>query len=130
MTLLHNNNVAPSDFAVDTADGVLYESFAGVGIFGVSLANPSRGAGGSQVGNVTNLAIGDGKLYWQDGTNIFDANAADLSDVTLFDTDSSAPTDIAIDSPTVVDAVPEPAAWGLLLVGLSVLVGKRRRRAM
>jgi hypothetical protein len=96
VTLFRHNGAAPTDIAVDAAAGVFYESFAGSELAALSLANP-----GTQLavylGNATKLAVGGGKVYFQDGVNIDSANP-NLSGVKLFRVNGAAPSDIAVDA--------------------------------
>ena len=76
-------------------------------------------------GDVQNVAAGGGKIYFQEGVDIFSANP-DLTDITLFHTNGAAATSIAVD----VVPVPEPggylpAAWG---VAALLYVRRRNRR--
>ncbi len=74
-------------FASPAHAGTLYQSFGAFGLSGVSLAN-STVSTGSYSGNATNLAVGGGKVYWQDGTSILDANT-NLTGVMLFHTNNA-----------------------------------------
>jgi hypothetical protein len=73
VSLFHSNGLAPTDIAVDAKEGVLYESFAGIELAAISIANPYS-AVGIYYGNATNIAVGDGTVYFQDGKNIYSAN--------------------------------------------------------
>lgn len=129
VTLLHSNGVAPTDIAVDADNNVLYESF-GTEIAALELSNPSHQLG-FHLGNFSNIAVGDGKVYFQEGTQIWRSDRT-LSTVTLHHNNGAPPTDIALIPPerlTVTD-VPEPTGLGLFALG-GVLAGwlhTRRRR--
>jgi hypothetical protein len=123
VTLFNTNGVAPTDLAVDAVNGIYYESFAGIELAAGSLADPSGGVG-IYNGNATNIAVAGGKVYFQDGVNIYSANP-DLSGVTLFHTNGIAPTDLAV---YVAATVPEPATWALMVAGAGLLGAWRRRK--
>jgi len=122
ITLFHTNGVAPTSIAVDAADNVLLEAFGTGGLSALTLG----GAGLAGItGDVQNVAAGGGKVYFQEGVDIFSANP-DLTDITLLHTNGVAPTSIAVD----VVPVPEPggylpAAWG---VAALLYVRRRNRR--
>ena len=75
---------------------VYYESIAGSELVAASLANPVHGIG-VRAGNVTNIALAGGKVYFQDGVNIYAANP-DLSGISLFHTNGVSITDLAVDA--------------------------------
>ncbi len=115
VTLFHVNGVAPTDIAIDAADGIYYESFAGIELAAASIANPSSEIG-FHSGNATNIAFGGGKVYFQDGVNIYSANP-NLTNVTLFHVNGVAPTDIAIDA---VDGIYYESFAGIELAAASI----------
>lgn len=126
VSLFHRNGVAPTDFAVDADNNVYYESF-GTEIVALELGSPSHLLG-FHLGNFTNIAVGDGNVYFQEGTRIWRGDRT-LTTVTLFHNNGIAPTDIALippERPTVSD-VPEPTGLGLFALG-GVLVGWFRTR--
>jgi hypothetical protein len=68
--------------------------------------------------------VGGGKVYFQDGANIYSANP-DLSGVALFHTNGVAPTDVDV---YVAATVPEPATWALMVAGAGLLGARMRRK--
>lgn len=132
VSLFHTNGVAPTDFAVDAENNVYYESF-GTQIVAIELSDPSHLLGIRSGTSVTNIMVGDGNVYFQDGVNIWRAGRT-LGSPTLFHTNGTAPTDIALLPPEQeVATVPEPPAAGLLAAGLVAarwLRPRRRRTAV
>ena len=122
ISLFHTNGVSITDLAVDAVNGIYYESIAGSELVAASLANPVHGIG-VRAGNVTNIALAGGKVYFQDGVNIYVANP-DLTGITLFHTNGVAITDLAV----YVAAVPEPAQGAMLLLGVGLVIGWTRRK--
>jgi hypothetical protein len=96
VTLFRHNAAAPTDIAVDPTAGVFYESFAGSELAALSLADPTTQLG-VYLGNATNITVGGGKVYFQDGVNIDSANP-NLSGLALYRHNGAAPTDIAVDA--------------------------------
>jgi hypothetical protein len=130
VSLLHRNGVAPTDFAVDADNNVYYQTF-GNRVVAIELTNPSRLLG-LKSGNFTNLAVGDGNVYVQEGTQIWRSDRA-LSTMTLLHTNGAAPTDIAVMPPPPAlppaVAAPEPAGLGLFAMGSAMAGWLRMRRA-
>ena len=112
LTLLFNTSASAA------YPSVYYESIAGSELIAISLSDPVQGVG-FRSGDVTNIALAGGKVYFQEGVNIYVANP-DLSGVTLFHTNGVAPTDLDV---YVAASVPEPSTWGLLLLGMGLLGG-------
>jgi PEP-CTERM motif len=131
VTLFHHNGIAPTDFAIDADHDAYYETFEGIEIGGGRLSSDMQGIG-SLERNATNVAVGGGFVYWQDGLDIFRANP-DLTGVTLFHHNGLAPTDFAIQPPTF-DApppgVPEPTVWALMIMGFGAMGAALRRRTL
>ena len=94
-SLFHTNGAVATDLAINVAGNAYYESF-GTEIVAIELANPSHLLG-IRTGNITNISVSGGKVYYQDGIKIFVGNA-DLSSVSLFHTNGVAPTDLAVDA--------------------------------
>lgn len=123
LTLLHTNGLAPADIAVDSAGGYFYESFGGP--FG-EIAAVSLDFGheyNAISGDFSNITFGGGKVYFQSGLNIYEANP-DLSGFALLHTNGLSPADIAYLPATV----PEPAAWAVMLLGFAVVGGSLRAK--
>jgi MYXO-CTERM domain-containing protein len=126
VSLFHTNGVAPTDLAVDADNNVYYESF-GDEIVAIELANPSHLLG-IRTGNITNIMVGDGNVYFQEGLKIWRGNR-DLSTVSLFHTNGAVAADIALMPPArPVFDVDEPPSLGLLALGIVVAGGLRPRR--
>ncbi len=126
LTLVLNNRVAPSGLALDAADGILYESFAGGA---VAALNAKTGAG---IGNLsipaTNVVFGGGTVYIQDGTTIYTSSPT-LVGLTPFHDNGTAPLGLAYSpasSPTPVPEAPTPA---LILMGFVGIVFLSSRQA-
>lgn len=124
VSLFHRNGVAPVDFVVDADNNVYYESF-GTEIVAIEFANPTHQLG-RRTGNISNIMVGDGNVYFQEGTRIWRGDRT-LSNVTLYHNNGIAPSDIALmpPPPTIVTDVPEPTSLSLLAFG-GVLAGCRR----
>jgi hypothetical protein len=96
VSLVWANLSAPTGFAVDAPDHILYETFAGSEIAALNTATTTQIA--VHAGNATNVAVSGGKVSWQDGVNIFEANP-DLTGVSLIWTNLDAPAGFAVDAP-------------------------------
>ena len=126
LTLLHTNGLAPADIALDNADGYLYESFSGPGGEIAVVNTDFTVEYNSLQGDFSNITFGDGKVYFQSGLNIYEANP-DLTGLALLHTNGIAPSDIAY----LPASVPEPAGWAIILLGFSVVGGSlRSKRAL
>jgi hypothetical protein len=89
--------VAPSGFAVDAADGILYESFGQGGIDAISIANPHFAFGGLNI-DATNVVYAGGNVYFQSGNTIYESSNT-LHGLTVIDPlPSLAPTGFAVDA--------------------------------
>jgi hypothetical protein len=75
---------------------ILYETFAGSEIVAFNVATATQI--GSHAGEATNVAASGGKVFWQDGINIFQANP-DLTGVSLLWTNLDPPSGFAVDAP-------------------------------
>jgi hypothetical protein len=131
VTLFHSNGVAPTDFAIDPAHDIYYESFAGIELAAIHLDAPTSAVNFLDV-NASNISVAGDFVYWQDGVNIWRANP-DLTGAALFHSNGVAPTDFAVqaavaDIPIPARGVPEPATWALMLAGFG-LAGAALRRA-
>ena len=123
VSLFHTNGVAPIDLAVDAANNVYYESF-GSEIVAIDLANPSSLLGFRSGSAITNIMVGDGNVYFQDGVQIWRADRR-LQNLTLYHTNGAVPVDIALIPPA--RSVVEPPSLALLALGI-VVAGLRLRR--
>ncbi len=126
--VFHVNNAAPTGLAFDTADNILYESF---GADGIAAIDAATGASLADLGQpATNMVFGDGKLYFQDGTEILTTSPL-LQGVDVFHINGAAPTGLAFLPPASPVAAPEPPTVALTLLGLAVAIGfgaRARRR--
>lgn len=93
--IFHTNNFFPTNFAVDAAHNVYYESFSAIEIVAVSMTDGH--VLGELGGHPTNISVGGDFVYWQDGLNIWRANT-DLSGAAVFHTNNFFPTDFAVDA--------------------------------
>jgi hypothetical protein len=115
------NGVAPTGIAVNSADGILYETFGADGIAAINLANPSQAFGILGV-DATNVVYSGGEVYFQDGQTIYESSAV-LHGLTAVDSiNAVAPTDFA-----VMSTVPEPGAAVLMCAGLLGIAGRHFR---
>ncbi len=118
---------APTDFAIDPSDSILYETFGAGGVSAISLANTSQGFGNLN-DLATNIVVGNGAVYFEDGQTIFETNK-DLVGLTTFVTTGAAASGIALLPPqTIAATVPEPEGTSLLAAGLLALAAIRHRR--
>jgi hypothetical protein len=125
--LYRHNGDAPTDIAVDPSVGVFYESFAGSELAALSLADPTTQLA-VYLGNATNLAVGGGKIYFQDGVDINSA-FPNLVGLSLLHANEEAPTDFAVDSHFAPPPpVPEPSTYALMMIGLAAVVTLNCRR--
>ena len=104
------------------SSGFLIESF---GSDGIGVVDLSTGYAGAFLFNnpATNITVGGGYVYWQDGEYIYRANP-DLSGVALIHQNFGFPTDIALEPA----GVPEPATWVTMLVGFGMVRAMARGR--
>jgi hypothetical protein len=65
-SLFHTNGAVATDLAINVAGNAYYESF-GTEIVAIELANPSHLLG-IRTGNITNISVSGGKVYYQDGS--------------------------------------------------------------
>ena len=122
-SLFHTNGVAPVDLAINVDGNAYYESF-GSEIVAIDLANPSSLLGFRSGSAITNIMVGDGNVYFQDGVEIWRADRM-LQNLTLYHTNGAVPVDIALIPPA--RSVVEPPSLALPALGI-VVVGLRLRR--
>jgi hypothetical protein len=126
VTLYRRNGAAPTDIAVDAGVGVFYESFEGSELAALSVADPNTQLA-VYLGNATNLAVGGGKVYFQDGVNI-DSAYPNLVGLALLHANAEAPTDFAVDSHFAPPPpVPEPSTYALMMIGVLALATLKGR---
>ena len=118
ITVVLSSLLAPG--GASAATNILYETFADSEIVGISTANPGIGVG-VHIGNATNVVAGGGKVYWEDGLNIWSANP-DLTGASIIHTNGLAPTDLGLYVfPPPVAPGPVPGA-GLVSLAFLFLV--------
>ncbi len=113
-SIVHTNGVAPAGLGLDVQDGILYETFAGIEIVALSAANPNSGIA-LHSGNATNVVAGGGRVYWEDGLNIWAANP-DLTGASIVHTNGVAPTGLGLD---VQDGILYETFAGIEIVAVS-----------
>lgn len=114
----------PTGFAVDAADGILYEAFGADGAAAINLNNLSQGIGALNV-DATAIAYGDNAVFLTSGATIYQSSI-DLVGLNTFHVNGADPVGLAILSPTAPPAVPEPASAAILSAGLLSLALRRR----
>ncbi|ARN80223.1 hypothetical protein [Methylocystis bryophila] len=97
-SIIHVNGAAPTGLALDATTGILYESFGGDGVTGFFTANPGQAVGTIGV-NATNVVAGGGKVYWEDGANIWAANS-NLTGASIIHVNGAAPAGLGLDATT------------------------------
>lgn len=120
--------VAPSGFAVDAADGILYESFGQGGIDAISIANPHFAFGGLNI-DATNVVYAGGNVYFQSGNTIYESSNTLQGLNVVFSLNTLPPSDFTVAFAPA--SVPEPSTIVMLATGLMVLVrahGRSRSR--
>jgi prepilin-type processing-associated H-X9-DG protein len=92
-------------------------------VVGIDLAHPGFAVGGLNI-DATNIVFGDGHVFFQSGTTIYESSP-DLVGLTVFAVNGAAPLGLAILPPELVS---EPATIGVMLAGLLGLAAARGRR--
>jgi hypothetical protein len=127
-TLFQSFGIAPLSLEVDAAAGFYYATFANQDVFGIgryplvpNSFGTAIGYGGS--GNVEEITLAGGQLWWLDGTQIYRADP-DGSGRTVFQTFGISPVSLAVD--VAVAVVPEPPTWLLAALSLPLLAWRFR----
>lgn len=96
VSTFHRDGFAPSGLALDASTGLLYQSFSQGQIDAIDLKTTIFH---SISQSASNIAAGDGKVFFQSGSTIYAADSL-LTSVHVFHVNASAPTGLALDAST------------------------------